>query len=252
MLLYLSGKSLVSPKDRPPYNSQLPERVNERLKLWEASLPIDPVQKKKLSLYDDVQVASCMTAFLDLHFSAFSGTQTFSPARTLKSGIQSGLGILEYVASVLHVHREAGPARDMLHSLTLGMVPLSCDVMMEFAHTQLLKFVLGDQDYSHTCTRGRVSKCLQVLRLPEMRQCELVGVVLADLFRLLMVMLNDLAEEGKLELFYFSQQQDTSEWREGGREGGRQEREGGREGGRAGEGRRGTEGEREGRRGWRS
>lgn len=209
-LLYLSGKSLVSPKDKPPYNSKLPDHVNEHLKTWESALPIDPAQKKQLSMYDDVQVAVCIGSFLDLHFSAFSGTLTFSPVRSLKSAIGSALGILEYVASVFHDHRGNELAGRMLAELTNGMVPMSCDVMMEFSHSQLLKFVLSDQDYSHSCTRGRVAKCLEVLRLPAVRECELVGVVLSNLFRLLMAMLREVvSEEGRLgELF--SEEQGTS------------------------------------------
>ena len=212
VLLYLSGRSLLTPKDKPPYNSKLPEHVNDRLKTWEAALAIDPVQKKKLSLYDDAQVAVCITNFLDLHFSAFSGTLTFNPVRSLKSTIHSSLSILEYVANILHDHRENEGANTMLTSLTTDMVPMSCDIMMEFSHSQLLKFVLSDHDYSFSCTEGRVSKCLEVLRLAEVRECELVGVILANLFRLLMNLLQDVSDESKgLELFA-AEKQSTSKF----------------------------------------
>lgn len=209
VLLCLSGKSLVSPKDRPPYNSHLPGVVNERLKMWEAATPIDPVQKKKLSMFDDIQVAVCMVNFLDLHFSAFSGSQTFHPSRGLKSAISSVLVILEYMANIFHDH---GQLEDpMLSSLTTGMVPMSCDVMMEFAHAQLLKFVLSDRNYAANCAKGRVSRCLEVLRLPEMRESELMGTILADLFRLLITMLQDLTKEGGLFGFFFDGEQTTCE-----------------------------------------
>lgn len=211
-LLCLSGKSLMSPKDKPPYNSHLPECVNERLKVWEAALVIDPLEKKKLSMYDDIQVAVCMVNFLDLHFSAFSGSLTFSPCRGLKSSISSVLMILEYMTNIFHDHCE-GPASEnqFLLSLTNGMVPMSCDVMMEFAHAQLLKFVLSDLDYSASCAKGRVSCCLDVLRLPEMRECELMGTILADLFRLLVSMLQELSKDSiSLFQFFFGKEQATS------------------------------------------
>ena len=71
----------------------------------------------------------------------------------------------------------------MLWSLTAGLVPMSCDVMMEFTHTQLLKFVLNDCEYLQSCTRGRVTHCLDVLRSEEVRECELLGTILANLFQ---------------------------------------------------------------------
>ena len=211
-LLCLSGKSLMSPKDKPPYNSHLPEHVNERLKVWEAALVIDPLQKKKLSMYDDIQVAVCMVNFLDLHISAFAGNQTFNPCRGLKSCISSVLMILEYMANIFHDHCE-GDASDnqLLLSLTNGMVPMSCDVMMEFAHAQLLKFVLSDLDYSASCAKWRVSRCLEVLRLPVMRECELMGTILADLFRLLVSMLQELSRDSSsLFKFFFGEDKPTS------------------------------------------
>ena len=233
VLLCLSGKSLVSPKDKPPYNSHLPAYMNDRLKLWEAALVIDPAQKKKLSMYDDVQVAVCMVNFLNLHYSAFSGTQTYSPARSLKSTIGSVLMILEYMASIFHDHGSpagggdgggAGPTpsspspapsaprgahhHPMLLALTSEMVPLSCDVMMEFAHAHLLKFVLSDRDYASSCARGRVEQCLRVLQLAEMRECELTGIILADLFCLLVAMLQDLSQDdGFFEDFFGGEKQ---------------------------------------------
>lgn len=213
VLLYLSGKSLVSPKGKAPYNSHLPEHVNTRLKMWESALPIDPMQKKKLSIYDDIQVAACMVNFLNLHFSAFSGTQTFNPSRSLKSAVCSVLSILEYVANIFHEHRQDAVASKMLWTLTMGMVPMSCDVMMEFAHSQLLKFVLNDHEYMSSCAKGRITRCLEVLRLPEMRESELMGTILADLFRLLIAMLQDLSEDDNLFEFFFSEKekQATSE-----------------------------------------
>ena len=99
----------------------------------------------------------------------------------------------------------------MLLSLTNGMVPMSCDIMMDFAHSQLLKFVLGDQDYSASCAKGRVSRCLDVLKLPEMKECELLGTILADLFHLLVSMLQELTtDSSNLFEFFFGEGKDTS------------------------------------------
>ena len=214
VLLYLSGQSLVSPKDKPPFNSHLPEQVNERLKMWESALVIDPVQKKKLSIYDDVQVAVCMVNFLDLHFLAFGGMKTYSPTRGLKSAIVSVLMILDYMANIFHEHREDPATSQMLWSLTAGLVPMSCDIMMEFTHAQLLKFVLSDREYSHSCTKGRVTRCLDVLRSEEVRECELLGTILANLFRLLVAMLKDVGseEESMFDFFFCSDNQPTCKW----------------------------------------
>ena len=180
--------------------------------MWESALVIDPVQKKKLSIYDDVQVAVCMVNFLDLHFSAFGGTKTFIPCRSLKSCIVSVLMILDYMANIFHEHREEEATGEILKSLTDGMVPMSCDVMMEFSHAQLLKFVMSDREYSYSCTRGRVNRCLAVLKLPEVRECELLGTILANLFRLLVAMLKDLSDEESLFDFFFSSSEATCKY----------------------------------------
>ena len=74
--------------------------------MWELALVIDPVQKKKLSVDDDVQVALCVVNFLDLHFLAFGGMKTYSLTRGLKSAVVSVLMILDHMANIFHEPRD--------------------------------------------------------------------------------------------------------------------------------------------------
>ena len=211
VLLSLSGKNLVVPKDKVTFTAHLPESVHERLKHWESALVIDPLQKKKLSIYDNVQVATCIVNFLDSHFSAFGGTRTFDPSRSLKSAITSVLMIIEYMSNLFQFVREDTAGNKLLWSLTTGIVPLSCDMMMEFAHPEFMKFITNPKEFSYSCTRYKISRCLKVLRLPEMRECELLGSILADLFKLLNSLLNDISEEDYLFDSVFSEEGTSKE-----------------------------------------
>lgn len=213
VLLSLSGKNLVSPKDKIPFNSHLPNGFREALRVWDSALVIDPNQKKKLSFYEDIQVTSAVMSFLHSHFSAFGGLRTFDPSRSLKGTLNSVLMILEFMANIFREFQEEGEEEDQESQqqqreawslLIQGMVPLSCDVMMEFSHSQLLKFIdTNSQEFARSCSRYRITKCLDVLRRPEMQSSKLVGTILADLFQLLdsllraVVVVEEPKKEGK-------------------------------------------------------
>ncbi len=213
VLLSLSGKNLVSPKDRPLFTSHLPEGIHERLKMWESALPIDPIQKKRLSDYVDIQVAVCIVNFLDSHFLAFGGTRTFDPCRSLKSAINSALVIVDYIFSVSHNLSDEGSGdhTELISGIEKGVIPLSCDAMMEFAHPHLMKFVIDPKNFSFNCSKYKLTRCMEILQLSEMRKCELLGMIVADLFQLLNSLLKDSSEgEGSVFDFVFSDEQNTS------------------------------------------
>ena len=134
-LLRLSGKNPLSPKDsKSLFGDHIPEVVKERLKLWNAALLIDATQKQKLCAHsvEDIQIDKCMVAFLDLHFMAFAGTRTFNPSRSLKSTLSSALNLLFNVFG-LKLSESAGMVGEI--------VPVSCDTLMEFAHSDLAKVI---------------------------------------------------------------------------------------------------------------
>ena len=209
VLLSLSGKNLIFPKDKPLFVAHLPEDMLERLKVWEAALVIDPVQKKRLSSYDDEQGGSCMVNFLDCHLSAFGGTRTFDPSRSLKSTIISVLILMDYMSN--SDLSEAVMSSQLLWSLTMGIIPLSCDVMMGFAQSHLMRFATNAKEFSYSCTRYKVSQCMKVLQLPEMQESDLLGTILADLFHLMHSMLVDMSEDDKLFEFVLCEEEMTCE-----------------------------------------
>ena len=177
-LLCLSGKDPLHPKDsKSLFGGHIPEVVKENLKLWGAALLVDPNHKQKLCAHsvEDIQIDKCMDTFLALHFMAFAGTRTFNPSRSLKSTLSTVVMLLSNLFD-LKRSESAGMMREI--------VPISCDVLMEFAHTDLAKVIqIGDKKaFSLDCMRYKLAESFQLVRLPGMQDCNLLGPVLADLF----------------------------------------------------------------------
>ena len=177
-LLHLSGKDPLHPKDsKSLFGPHIPEVVKEHLKLWSAALLVDPNHKQKLCAHsvEDIQIDKCMDTFLDLHFMAFAGTRTFNPSRSLKSTLSTVVMLLSNLFD-LKRSESAGMMKEI--------VPISCDVLMEFAHTDLAKVIqIGDKKvFSLDCMRYKLAESFQLVRLPGMQDCNLLGPVLADLF----------------------------------------------------------------------
>jgi len=184
-LLRLSGKDPLSPKEsKSLFGSHIPDVVKERVKLWNAALLIDSTQKQKLSAHsvEDIQIDKCMVTFLDLHFMAFAGTRTFNPSRSLKSTLSSALNLLLNLFSLK-------PSESV--NMTGEIVPISCDILMEFAHSDLAKLIQNSskEAFSLDCMRYKLTESFQLFRLPGMQDCHLLGPVLADFFSLLRSML---------------------------------------------------------------
>ena len=192
-LISLSAKNLVYPKDtKALFTAHIPNNVHERLKLWNSALPIDVSHKQKLCAHsiEDIQIDSCMVTFLDLHFTAFAGARTFDPARSIKSAISS-------IMSLLQIILELKPSA---RSEVVGsIVPLGCDALMEFAHSELMKMIENGQDFSTACITHKVTECFRLVLLPEMKDCDLLGAILADLFGMFISMLETPAHHVVLE-----------------------------------------------------
>ena len=179
MLLSLSSKNPIFPKDsKPLFCNMIAEPIKERLKLWSSAIPIDPSLKEKLCLRndEDIKIDELMISFLELHFAAFSFTRTFDPARSLKSTLTSIVSLLQHLFDL---------KSSVSEELGLEVVPLGCDVMMEFTHLDVLKLISDEQQFLTECNKFKVKRCVEMIHRPGMEGNSLVGTVLADLFSLL-------------------------------------------------------------------
>ena len=179
MLLSLSSRNPIFPKDsKPLFGNLIAEPIKERLKSWSVALPVDPSLKEKLCTRnaDDIKIEESMMNLLELHFTAFAGTRTFDPTRSLKSTLSSIVSLLQHLFDLKSsVSEEMG----------LEVVPLGCDVMMEFTHLEMLKLISDEMQFLTECNKFKVKKSIELIRRPGMEGNSLVGTVLADLFTLL-------------------------------------------------------------------
>ena len=195
-LLQLSGKSPLQSKDsKVLFQAHIPDEIKERIKQWNSALLIDPAHKLKLSsqIDEDTQIDVCMMAFLNLHFTAFVGTRTFDPSRSLKSTISSLITLLHNFFVL-----KPGDCGDMICCL----IPFAFDTMTEFAHTELYKLtevceekvLLFESMFLYEGTRYKMMECFKLVHLPGMKDCTLLGPVLADFFSFLSSMLDNLPD----------------------------------------------------------
>ena len=179
MLISLSSKNPIFPKDSKPFfGGLIAEPIKERLKSWSSALPVDPALKEKLCTQytDDIKIEEFMLNLLELHFTAFAGTRTFDPTRSLKSTLSSIVSLLLHLFDLKpSVSEEMG----------LDVVPLGCDVMMEFAHLEVLKLISDEMQFLTECNKFKVKKSIELICRPGMEGNTLIGAVLADLFTLL-------------------------------------------------------------------
>lgn len=184
-IVQLAGRDPLQPKDsKPLFHSHIPDEVKDRLKLWNGALLIDPTLKEKVCSHDpEVPVSDLMVQFLNVHFSAFTGTRTFDPARCLKSTLSSIMSLLSTVFEM----NPAESGQDLS-----SIVPLTCDTMMEFCGADFLKLIkiCGEKSFSQQISEHRVRECIALVQLPKMQKCSLLGPLLADFFALLSSMLD--------------------------------------------------------------
>lgn len=201
-IMKLAGRDPLQPKDsKPLFHAHIPDEVRERFKMWNSALPIDPTHKEKLCNHDlDSSVSDLIAQFLNLHLSAFTGPRHFGPTRCFKSTLSSLLSLLSTLFEMcppetftIPEGSTSLPARGS--GLVSGLVPLSCDVMMEFCAADMLKLVkiCGEKPFSLAVLEHRVRQSSRLLQLPKMTDCHLLGPLLADFFGLLGSLLEDTA-----------------------------------------------------------
>ena len=200
-IMKLAGRDPIQPKDsKPLFQAHIPDSVRERLKAWNSALLIDPTHKEKLCNHDlDSSVSDLIAQFLNLHLSAFAGPRFFGPTRCFKSTISSLLSLLSTLFemspsetfTVADDDSASLPAKGS--SFLSGLVPLSCDVMMEFCGADMLKLVkiCGEKPFSLAVLEHRVRQSSRLLQLPRMTESNLLGPLLADFFALLSSLLED-------------------------------------------------------------
>ena len=184
-ILQLAGHDPLQPKDsKPLFRAYVPDDIDDRLKLWSNALLIDPSIKDKMCSYDPGSpISDLMGQFLNLHFSAFTGTRTYDPARCLKSSLST---VMSLISSLF----EMDPAKSC--SEMMSIVPLACDTMLDFCGSDLLKVIkiCGEKSFSERIAEYRVRASIALVQLPKMQDCSLLGPVLSSLFNLLSSMLD--------------------------------------------------------------
>ena len=208
-IMKLAGRDPLQGKDaKPLFHAHIPDEVRDRLKSWNMALLIDPAHKEKLCSHDlDSPVSDLMMQFLNLHFCAFTGTRTFDPTRCLKSTLSSIMSLLSTLFEMSPLGN-FNPSEDP--NITppdppvdlMSVVPLTCDVMMEFCGSDVLKLIkiCGEKSFSLKISEHRVRESFRLMQLPKIRECRLLGPLLADLFALLSSMLEDPACQPVLTL----------------------------------------------------
>ena len=201
-ILKLAGKNPLQTKDAKPFfRGHIPDEVRERIETWNAALLIDPAHKEKLCSHDlDSPVSDLIVQFLNLHFCTLTGARTFDPTRCFKSTLSSLMSLLSTLfdmvpPEILNPPDESkGPLPAAPKFLT-DLVPLSCDIMMEYCGSDLLKLIkiCGDTVFSLGLSEYRIRESSRLLQLPAMQTCPILGALLADFFRMLGSLMEDQA-----------------------------------------------------------
>ena len=209
-IMKLAGRHPLQSKDtKPLFHAHVPNEVRDRLRAWNQALLIDPTHKEKLCSHDlDSPISDIIVQFLNLHFCAFTGARTFDPTRCLKSTLSSLVSLLSTLFEMSPPQGAAlfddeppdnstgGPPPEAAKFLA-GLVPLACDVTMEFCWADVLKIVkiCGEKAFSLGVAENRLREAAKLLRLPKMETCYLLGPLLADFFVMLGDMLDDVASQ---------------------------------------------------------
>ena len=206
-LMKLAGRDPLQAKDtKPLFHTHIPDEVRDRLKTWNMALLIDPAHKEKLCNHDlDSPVSDLMVQFLNLHFCAFTGTRTFDPTRCFKSTLSSIMSLLSTLFEMTPQGifnppeniSTASPSDGETPKYLANLVPLSCDVMMEFCGSDMLKLakICGEKAFSLRVSEHRVRESFKLMHLPGIQNCRLLGPLLADFFAMLGSMLDDPASQ---------------------------------------------------------
>ena len=211
-IMKLAGRDQLQPKDtKPLFHVHIPEEVRDRIKAWNGALLIDPAHKEKLCSHDlDSPVGELIVQFLNLHFYSFTDSRSFGLTRCLKSTLSSLVSLLSTLFEMCPADTFADSTDDQTSpplsaegaALMSGLVPLSCDVMMDFCGADMLKLVkiCGERAFSLAVLEHRVRQSSKLLQLPRMTECHLLGPLLADFFGLLSSLLEDSASKPVLSI----------------------------------------------------
>ena len=200
-IMKLAGRDPLQSKDtKPLFHTHIPDEVRDRLKVWNQALLIDPTHKERLCSHDlDHPISDIIVQFLNLHFCAFTGTRSFDPTRCFKSTLSSLISLLSTLFEMTPQgildppdNSNEGPPPEIIKFLG-GLVPLSCDITMEFCAADMLKLVklCGDKVFSLGVTEHRVRESSKLIQLPQIQNCHLLGPLLADYFSMLGALLDD-------------------------------------------------------------
>ncbi len=144
----------------------------ERIEFFNRAILIEGRVREQLlnCEQDELLGAQCVQKYLNLHFLAFSGTQTFSPVRMLKSAIYSSL-------SVVNAFQKS------ISSFTDLVVPVTVSVVMESMYQNSLSgLISGLPDFEEQSILYQLKQCLSVLQNPVVVQSAYFHRILCEVF----------------------------------------------------------------------
>ncbi|XP_064395390.1 E3 ubiquitin-protein ligase UBR4-like isoform X5 [Halichondria panicea] len=159
-----------------PYKESLPlffqSEITERIQFFDHAILIDGKVKDDLLSCDPDELlgSRCVQKYLNLHFRAFSGTQTFSPVRTLKSAIHSCLGVVNSF-------------QDSLSSHTDLIVPIAADALSESLYAKSLgQLVETLPEQEERSMLYQLKLCLSAVSDPEVAKSDRFHRLLCEVY----------------------------------------------------------------------
>ncbi len=159
-----------------PYKESLPlffqSEITERIHFFDHAILIDGKVKDDLLSCDPDELlgSRCVQKYLNLHFRAFSGTQTFSPVRTLKSAIHSCLGVVNSF-------------QDSLSSHTDLIVPIAADALSESLYAKSLgRLVEILPEQEERSMLYQLKLCLSAVSDPEVAKSDRFHRLLCEVY----------------------------------------------------------------------
>ena len=157
-----------------PYKESLPlffqSEITEQIRFFGNALLIDDKDDLLSCDQDELPGSRCVYKYLNLHFRAFSGTQTFSPVRTLKSAIHSCLGIVNSFPDSLSLHTDL-------------VVPIAADALSMSLYSKYLGSVAENlPDQEERSMLYQLKLCLAAVRDPEVAKSERFHRLLCEVY----------------------------------------------------------------------
>ncbi len=144
--------------------------LNERIRFFHHALLIDGKDDLLSCDQDELPGSRCVYKYLNHHFRAFSGTQTFSPVRTLKSAFHSCLGIINSFHDTLSLHTDL-------------VVSIAADVLSESLCSKYLGSIVETlPDQEERSMLYQLKLCLSAVRDPEVAKSERFHRLLCEVY----------------------------------------------------------------------